>query len=140
MPLLSTYGESLLQTHRTLLLDLQTLLKAFRTCPPDDCLACLDHTRTHLVEHFHFEEQNGYLDAVLARQPHLERAIDRLAREHGQLLRSLDRLREEVQTAAVISDDLRERVRRWVQEVRHHEQSENILVQDAFNLDLMEED
>jgi hypothetical protein len=96
----------------------------------------LDTTLTHVTEHFRFEEENGYMDAVRKQEPRLERAIGQLAEEHPQLARSLKALVEQARAATSASDPLREEVRRWVERIRHHEARENALVHGAFNDDI----
>jgi hypothetical protein len=104
----------------------------------EDLSIRLDRTRAHLAEHFRFEEENGYLAGVLERAPHLERAIHHLREEHGELLRSLDALGAEARGAA--ARDVRAGVLEWIRQARKHERSENVLVQDAYNIDLTAED
>jgi hypothetical protein len=135
----ATYGDALLQAHRDLLRDLQALQAAARGMAPSgaDLAACLDQARADLAEHFRFEEENGYLAAVLKRAPHLERAVRHLGEEHGELLRALDELRAAARSGAA---GVAARVEEWLQKVRKHERSENVLVQDAFNVDLAAED
>src|SRR5262249_61195710 len=99
----------------------------------------LDVVRASIGEHFRFEEENGYMAAVLEIHPHLERMVQHLCEEHGQLLRSLDELRAEGR-AGQLSAAGRARGLAWARAVRRHERSENVLVQDAFNLDLSAED
>jgi hypothetical protein len=129
----------LLQTHRALLKSLHALGLAVQAATDDrlpSLLACLDTTRDCLAEHFRFEEQNGYLASVLEHQPHLERSVARLAREHDELLRDLDEVRAEVRLNRAPGAALRQKVGRWIQRVRRHEHREDILVQDAFLVDL----
>jgi hypothetical protein len=97
-------------------------------------------TQAHLVEHFRFEEHNGYMDAVRKREPRLERTVELLADEHRQLAQSLAELIEEAEAATGVGDALRDGIRGWVQRVRRHEALENDVVQDAFTLDIGAED
>jgi hypothetical protein len=78
--------------------------------------------------------------SVLQAQPHLERTVQRLREEHGQLLRSLEEVTAEVGSATTLTGPLREKVLDWMRGVRRHERSENVLVQDAFNVDIDAED
>ena len=101
--LMPTYGESLLRAHRSLLGDLQTLQAAAQTANPrrpGELVERLGKVRAQLSGHFYFEEHNGYMDAVLERQPHLERVVQHLALEHGALLDRLDELLDEASSAA----------------------------------------
>jgi hypothetical protein len=139
----ATYGDALLQTHRALLKSLHALRLLAQSTTEERLpvlLACLDTTRDRLAEHFRFEEHNGYLASVIEHQPHLERTVDRLAREHGELLRCLDELREEIQRAPVLAGPHRHKVAHWIQRVRQHERHEDVLVQDAFIVDLNADD
>lgn len=131
------------RAHRALLEDLRTLeedvgpesaanLAEFRTR--------LGATYTHVCEHFRFEEQNGYMDEVMKREPRLQRIVQVLGEEHRDLRQSLDALCGDIRLAASVDDAFREKVRQWIQRVRHHETRENELVQDAFNCDLAAED
>jgi hypothetical protein len=97
-------------------------------------------TRTHITEHFRFEEENGYLEIVRKREPRLERAVQRLEEEHRQLARSLEGIVEEARTAPWLDEWLRGKVRAWLEQLRRHEDHENDVVQDAFNLDIGAED
>jgi len=134
----ATYGDALLQTHRALLKSLHALGVVSQTMTEDrqSLLACLDTTRDRLAEHFRFEEQSGYLASVLEYQPHLKRTVGRLAQEHDELLHCLDELRAEARTSQAVAMLLRQKVSRWIQRVRRHERREDVLVQDAFIVDL----
>jgi hypothetical protein len=135
--------DALLAAHRALLKDLQGFQAAAHALsaePLTDLLSSIGRTREHLAEHFRLEEQNGYMAGVLLREPHLQRAVDRLAAEHGELLGSLDELRAEAEAAQATLAALRLKAARWVQRVRRHERSENALLQDAFTVDLNAED
>jgi hypothetical protein len=139
----ATFGDNLIQAHRTLLADLRKVRDAVRKTPadrPEDLAAVLEATRGDLGEHFRFEEENGYMAGVLQVQPHLARAVGHLQEEHGRLLQGLDDLIAQTRQSAGLADELRQQVIAWLGEVRRHERSENVLVQDAFNLDLTAED
>jgi hypothetical protein len=139
----SSIAEALKQAHRTLLADLRTLENAARRSAktdPAELSTRLAATRTHLADHFKFEEQDGYMDAVRKREPRLERVIQQIAEEHGDITQSLDALIGEVRGAGELGDAVREKVRTWIKRVRRHEARENELVQGAFNLDISAED
>jgi len=135
-------AEELGRAHMGLLEEMQRLEKAAGPCGPTgageglaELRTHLDATRTHILEHFRFEEQNGYMDVVSKREPRLQRVIEELAQEHRQLAQTLDALT--AQARAVSPDDrFREEVRAWVKAVRQHEVREDELILDAFNLDI----
>jgi hemerythrin-like domain-containing protein len=135
--------ETLTRAHDALLKDLQQLEK--ETGAPSGPNAAkmstrLDQVRTHITQHFRFEEQDGYMDAVVQRAPHQERTIEQLREEHRQLANSLEALREEALATQSLDDPFREKVRAWVAQVRDHGTRENRLIQEAFNLDIGAED
>jgi hypothetical protein len=131
------------EAHASLLADLCKLEQAVRPASaesPASVLGRLTATRAHITEHFRFEEQDGYMDAVRKREPRLERAVQQLADEHRLLAKSLDDLLQEAGAAKVLNDAFGERVREWVTQVREHEARETDLVQAAFNQDMGTED
>jgi hypothetical protein len=141
--LLATFGGALLQAHRNLFHELRGLIEAMRCSPlePSAKLAAqLGSVRADILAHFQFEEQNGYMTSVLEIHPHLARAVQHLQADHKNLLRSLDELTARVRSAPLLNHELQDAVITWVGAVQHHERSENVLVQDAFNLDLSAED
>ena len=136
-------AEALSRAHAALLNDLRKLEEAERPASKTGLPALrarLDGTRAHIVEHFRFEEQNGYMDTVRTHEPRLERVIDELAEDHCRLLDSLDALIRETAMAASTNETITAKVTEWIGEVRRHEAQENRLVQDAFNMDIGPED
>jgi hypothetical protein len=96
--------------------------------------------RKELTDHFRLEEENGYMTAVLEREPHLKRTVEHLRDEHRQLADTLDRLIDEASMKDKLNDGLREHTRAWLARVHQHEARENRLVQDVFNLEIDAED
>lgn len=138
----STLAETHSQAHTTLSEDLRGLELASRANSPEDRAQLLDrlqYTHNQVVEHFRFEEQNGYMEAVRKRQPRLERTIQELAMEHRELTHALEELAAQARSASP-DDEIRQKIREWLARIRHHETQENELVQDAFNLDIAAED
>jgi len=139
----SQLAAALERAHAALLHDLLELERALRT-PEQASLpklrARLEATQAHIAKHFRFEEQDGYMDAIRKREPRLQRVVDDLAAQHGQLSQLLAVLRADADKANELDVSLVERIRAWLAAVRQHEDRENQLVQDAFNLDLGAED
>jgi hypothetical protein len=139
----TSVAEALGRAHAALLEDLRKLEAAARLASGKglaELRTSLGMTRTHITEHFRFEEKNGYMATVRKREPRFERTVQQLADEHRWLAQTLDGLIEQAGSARTLDDALREKVRNWVERVRQHESSENDLVQDAFNLDVGAED
>jgi DNA-binding transcriptional ArsR family regulator len=139
----TSIAEALSRAHAALLEDLRKLEEAASPGSRDglaEIRARLGATQAHIAEHFRFEEENGYLDALKKREPRLERTIRQLAEEHRQLAQSLAALVGEARAATSLGDKFREKTREWIERVRQHEHHENDLVQNAFNLDIGAED
>jgi hypothetical protein len=139
----TSVAEALERAHAALLEDLHKLEEAAHPASGEvlaELRRRLEATRRHITEHFRFEEQNGYMDAVRKREPRLERTVEQLAQEHRALEQSLEALIGEATVVSGLSEAFREKVRRWVEEVQRHEARENDLVFDAFNLDISAED
>jgi hemerythrin-like domain-containing protein len=139
MKLQQSIPESLREAHKALKVDLEKLEKTARSSSQDGLArlrTCLVATRAHIVAHFRFEEENGYMDKVRKREPRLERAIQQLADEHQQLLQSLDAILAQANAAPAMPDALCDEIRAWVERIRNHETRENHLVQEAFDFDI----
>jgi hemerythrin-like domain-containing protein len=130
-----SFAEALHKAHTDLLRDLQELEKAVAVESREDPAelgARLGQVRTHLLNHFHFEEEGGYMAPVLKEEPRFARVIQELLAEHRQMAQALDVLIQEVNRAQSLQAIPRERVRAWIGQVRHHESRENNLVQEAY--------
>lgn len=136
-------AEALGRAHGTLLGDVDKLEAAAQSTAPGslgDLRARLGVTLIHVTDHFRFEEEDGYMDAVTKRRPNLEPTVHHLAEEHGQLFRFLKSLIEQARAAGKLDDQLRDEVREWIRHLREHEIRETDLVQEAFNQDFDAED
>jgi hypothetical protein len=135
--------DGLKKAHAALMEDLHKLEQVVQptsSATLSEVRARLGATRTHITEHFRFEEENGYMDTVRTREPRLEREVQWLAEEHRELARSLEALVGDAAAAQRLEDRLRHGVTEWIKRVRQHESRENDLFQDAFNLDIGPED
>jgi hemerythrin-like domain-containing protein len=135
--------DALAKAHRALrkaLRKLEDALHSPQEIDPAETSRRLERMRKQLTDHFRLEEENGYMTAVLEREPHLERTVEHLRDEHHQLADTLSRLIEEAKKIDQLDDGLREHIRAWLERIRQHEARENRLVQDVFNLDIDAED
>jgi hypothetical protein len=135
--------EALRQTHLAVLKDLGELEDAANSplgADSAEMRSRLDRTRTHISEHFRFEEENGYMDAVLRRAPNLARTVEQLCDEHRNMAEALQGLIARTMTGRPLEEAFRDQVRSWVESVRRHEARENKLVQETFNVELDAED
>ena len=136
-------AADLVEAHRELLTHLRQLERVAETLPDGDegeLVARLEATRARLDDHFRFEEGNGYMQAVLDRAPQLDRKVERLREEHGELRRGLAELTRKAEAAQVSSQRFREGLKEWVGHLRDHEKRENLLVEDVFNYEVSAED
>jgi hypothetical protein len=132
-------ADDLGRAHVSLLDDLRTLEQAFHLGPEASGLNVLNRlmtTHSHITDHFGFEEQSGWTDAVRKQEPRLEHAIQNLVDEHRELVQSLDTLIEEAEAQNKLGDVFYQKVQRWIERVREHETRENELLEDAFVEDL----
>jgi hemerythrin-like domain-containing protein len=130
-----TFVEALHQEHSDLFRELQKLEEAVGSGSAESLVGLgtgLGNVRTHLTNHFRFEEQGGYMAPLLKEEPRFGAVVRELLDEHRQLAQTLDALIQELRAAPGSRDVFRERVRAWVSHVRQHESRENNLVQEAY--------
>jgi hemerythrin-like domain-containing protein len=103
-----------------------------------------EHFRAHMTRHIAMEEQDGYMAPVVEFRPRLSDEVERLKREHRQILRLLNAVHdlcEDVEPAdSLIIRDVCHRVQDILRYVEHHNQSENVLVLSAFHEDIGTQD
>jgi chromosome segregation ATPase len=131
--------DAMRRAHQVLRHDLERLKAEIQPSSQAGVLDLCDRlgaVRDHVANHFRLEEQNGYMDVVAKRQPRLNRAIRQLAEEHAGLLQSLDDIIAEAIRTTAVDDRLRKRITTWLESVHNHEDRENRLIEDAFELDI----
>jgi len=136
-------ADALGRAHVKLLDDISELERVVGPTVRAEIASLLDRliaTQAHVVKHFQFEERNGYMDEIRKHEPRLERTIQQLEDEHGQLATSLSEIIGDVTKSAEVGDALRAKVKRWIGNLRGHESRENQLVLDVFNRDEAAED
>jgi hypothetical protein len=96
--------------------------------------------RAHFTKHMALEEQGGYLAAVLERRPGLAGQVERLDREHIELIRIMDgvyRLAcDMTPDDRLLVRDCCGRINDLLDYVEHHEDEENLLVTYVFSQDI----
>jgi len=136
-------ATALVEALHALLKDIDALepyLKPGASFARDDIVQRLETLRGDLGKHFRFEEQNGYMQAVLTRAPQQERVVQRLREEHDELWQSLTALLAQAKEAPALGETFRRALRVWIEQVHDHEKRENLLVEDTFNTDVAAED
>ena len=98
------------------------------------------HFRAHMTKHMALEEREGYMKAVVDRQPSLSDAIDRLKHEHvefGKLMDGLHQVFEQIGPGdRLLVRDLCQRIESLLRCVEHHEADENLMMVSAFTSDI----
>ena len=101
---------------------------------------CVEHIRAHIQKHMALEEHNGYLTEVLDRRPTLAGSVEKLRREHTALTRIVDGifadLKEMMPEDHLLIRDCCRRVGHFLDDVKHHEGDENLLVLSVFSRDI----
>jgi hypothetical protein len=131
--------EAMGRAHASLLDDLRKIERTFcRDSPASPAQARneLLAARALVGEHFRFEEQSGWKDEILRREPRFGHALRRLVEEHNQLKKSLEILIEEAREVETFDETLREKVRHWLDRVREHEAHEDEVLEESFVEDL----
>ena len=116
-----SFADALHDAHTALLRDLQELEKAVSPTSsegPGELGNRLGKVRTHLADHFRFEEEGGYMAPVLKEEPRFHAQIQELLTEHGQMAQALDAIIEEVGREPAVPDVSRQKVRVWVDDAK----------------------
>jgi hypothetical protein len=132
-------AAALAEAHRALSHELNNLGEVARPdsgATPAAVLARLQALRGHLGKHFRFEEESGYMQAVLARAPQQERRVRRLREEHDELWQALAALVQQAAAATALGEEFRQALADWAARLRDHERRENVLVEDTFNVEV----
>ncbi|MGB0716410.1 MAG: hemerythrin domain-containing protein [Phycisphaerae bacterium] len=105
-----------------------------------DVRGCFDSFAEHLRTHMKLEEQDGYMTAIVDRNPRMSERVERLGREHDDMRTLLDQmsaLMSETTTGnLLLIRDFCHRVRNLIHYFEHHERTENDLVEYAFTQDI----
>ena len=99
-------------------------------------LAVLEELLNLLPNEFEYEDQGGYLAEVCDQNPNLSNTVDRLHREHEGLYFSLLELRNRIadeQSFEFIAEEMKPKLRRWIEAAQRHRESEQQLVVAAYD-------
>lgn len=100
--------------------------------------------REHFCRHITLEEDDGYLQAVLDRQPTTSQEVERLKHEHEQLIRVIQSisgcLMELSKDDDLLISDCCVRVQNMLAAIDRHEQDENLIVSLVFTHDIGSKD
>ncbi len=127
---------------------LRTSLATRNSGPRSKWLADVQHHfeqfRAHFCRHITLEEDDGYLEAVLERQPTTSGEVERLKHEHQELTRIIDSIHGCVQHVSpedqLLIQDCCVRIHNLLTAIDRHEQDENLIVSIVFTRDLGSKD
>jgi hemerythrin len=132
--------EALERAHAKLTSDLQRIETILHQPPSPESHSELSYelakVRRYLLEHFRYEEQNGYMDVVRKRDPRFDHAIAQLRVQHRELAQTLDGLILQSQSRQTVDEAFRAMIQEWSNRLRAHETKEDELVQEAFTVDV----
>ena len=136
-------GLDLLKVHKVLEAELEKLDKTVSPAAQTaltDLYTCLDKIHSHLLHHFQFEDEGGYMADVVSMAPQKNRLVEDLHAEHKVLGEEIGHLVDQAKVVEGSLDALRQKITAWVAKVEAHEHQENTLVQEAYNLDIGNKD
>ena len=99
---------------------------------------------TELAHHFREEEQGACLEEAVARRPQLSSEVQRIGKQHDELLARLSELIDRCQCCSKLtaqqSKAIEQELREVVRDLRAHEALENKIMQEGFGVCLKSED
>lgn len=124
----ATVGEALRREHRAVLRAVSEVRRAFEgDFTDEEARGAIASLLRHLEAHFEYEEEGGYMDAVLELEPCRAAEVSTLRADHARILGSLAPLAGE--TAAGFERNAASDVlRRALDELEEHERRENTLL------------
>jgi hemerythrin len=135
--------EKIRQEHRELEREVGQLRNLLATPPQaierPALFDVVDRLCTTLGRHFRYEEQGGYLAQVVSRFPNWSAEVEHLRQQHGELRHEIGEARgllEEETDWAQQALEIHRRLNDWVAKLASHQDRENRLYQEAFNLDV----
>ena len=107
--------------------------------PSRNLVSLINALAVHLQMHFEFEESDGYFSSLACKTPHLSSTVEKLLREHKEMLEKVDALvtmaREDL-VKTHDTADLAEQFSLLRDQLSIHEHEENKLIQDVYNVDI----
>jgi iron-sulfur cluster repair protein YtfE (RIC family) len=137
--LTNDFSNALIHAHRDLLQHIKKLNDLVNAKQWLSALALrreLELIRDELTEHFRFEEEGGYMSAVVQRQPQMANAIGELRNDHDSLAITLNGFIERIGPSFLPHDEFLSEIHDWMNSLREHETRENRIVQEAFNMEI----
>ena len=109
----------------------------------EELAALLDDLQVHALDHFSHEEQDGLFERIAAHAPRLsEEALD-LKQQHQALAETLERVVESVKLDGWNprrAEETSNRFTEFLLQFDEHEESENRLLQEAYDRDVGSKD
>lgn len=130
------------------LVDLNKVIRQHIAAKPEVVLAewlrglklAFERLRAHLERHFAAKEEDGYLSMVVEQRPTLSGQVEKMRREHGEILQMAGRILEEAAEVQpenrLLVADICARIQRFMAVVADHDQREVMLTMFVFSQDI----
>ena len=107
--------------------------------PSRNLVSLINALAVHLQMHFEFEESDSYFSSLASKTPHISSTVEKLLREHEEMLEKVDALvtmaREDL-SKTHDTVELAEQFFLLRDQLSIHEHEENKLIQDVYNVDI----
>jgi hypothetical protein len=93
-----------------------------------------------MVKHMALEESDGYMSAVRECRPALANEVERLKREHSEMMKIMDSIHGALHDLSpddrLLMRDCCARIENLLSYIEHHDNEETLMVTSAFTRDL----
>ena len=107
--------------------------------PTRNLVSLLNSLAGHLQMHFELEESDGYFSQLSSKRPDLSATVEKILREHVEMLKAVDYLvvtaRENL-ARGHDTTELAESFDCFREQFNRHEHEENKLIQEIYNVDI----
>lgn len=100
--------------------------------------ALVDALLKTLPREFAIREEGGYMRDILINSPELDPNVQTLLDQHGSLCAQLQKLADQLETVSLFeqqADQLKQQLTDWMEALKAHNRSEEMLVQQAYQQD-----
>jgi hemerythrin len=104
-----------------------------------ELLAIVSELRGLLQSHFATEEDGGFMAPVLEERPQAETTINALKKEHEEILDEIDSIEQTLASQSASAEKMEgvcETIKNLIEQLQHHERTEDELIQTAYTQDI----
>lgn len=139
----SNIAIEMIEDHRSIRKTIQRLNLLFESDPSnepqlfDSIQRIIYLLQSRVTHHFHLEEHLGILTDLVESHPRIQPQIDILFQEHQEMLKILQEIYDlSIKIGTEDLDLLKKKYFHFVTQIKEHENRENILVRDVYNIDI----